>query len=86
MNLENIPSNLKVTQCRAKDNYVLWVKFSDGISGEVNLSDLVGKGVFDLWKSADEFKKVKIDPVSGTVCWSDSIDLDPYVLHEDIRH
>ncbi|MBI2338902.1 MAG: DUF2442 domain-containing protein [Deltaproteobacteria bacterium] len=30
--------------------YKIWVKFSDGAEGEVDLSPLMGKGVFARWK------------------------------------
>ena len=39
----------KPVQVKALQGYKLWVKFSDGVEGEVNLSHLVGKGVFSKW-------------------------------------
>lgn len=73
-----------IIACKAKQNYVLWIKFADGIEGEVNLGDLVGKGVFNSWKSKEFFENVTIDPISKTVAWGDEIDLDPFVLKQDI--
>ncbi len=40
----------KTSSCKPKPNYVLWLRFDDGLEGEVDLSDLVGKGVFKAWK------------------------------------
>ena len=31
------------------ENHRIWVKYSDGVEGEVDLSNLVGKGVFVVW-------------------------------------
>jgi len=73
-----------IIACKAKPNYVLWIQFDDGIQGDVDLSDLVGKGVFKAWESKKFFESVAIDPESKTVCWEGEIDLDPYVLKEDI--
>lgn len=73
-----------IVACKAKPNYVLWIRFDDGLEGEVNLSDLVGDGVFKAWESKKFFDSVKIDPESKTVCWGEHIDLDPYVLRTDI--
>ena len=39
------------------DNYKLWVKYSDGIEGIVDLSNLVGKGIFSLWNDYREYLK-----------------------------
>ncbi|TEU22638.1 MAG: DUF2442 domain-containing protein [Anaerolineales bacterium] len=58
------------------ENYRLWVKYSDGVEGIVDLSDLAGKGVFALWNDYREFQKVYIGP-SGEIAWSDQVDLCP---------
>jgi len=36
----------KPTEVRPLDNYRIWVKYSDGSEGIVDLSDLAGAGVF----------------------------------------
>jgi len=65
--------------------YHLKIRFSDGTQGEVNLSNLVGKGVFAAWKDPKNFAKVSIDPESHTVCWPGGIDLAPDALYEDVK-
>jgi hypothetical protein len=74
-----------IVQCQPKPNYRLWIQFSDGLSGEVDVSYLVGKGVFTAWESVDFFNKVYIDPKAQTVAWGGDLDLDPYVLREKIK-
>jgi len=74
----------KIVSCKAKPDYILWVQFDDGIEGEIDLSDLVGLGVFKAWESKEFFETVKIDPESETVCWGEEIDLDPYVIKQEI--
>ena len=34
---------------RALSNYKLWLRYSDGAEGEVDLSEFAGRGVFKLW-------------------------------------
>jgi len=72
----------KVVEAKALDNYRLWVKFSDGVTGIVDLSDLVGKGVFVAWKEYERFLKVRVGP-HGEVLWDDEgeIDLCPDALY-----
>jgi len=64
--------------------YRVWVRFSDGVEGEVNLSELVGKGVFALWNDPAQFAKVPIDPQSHTLIWPGGIDICPDTLYQDI--
>lgn len=75
---------VRITACEARPNYILWVRFDDEVEGEVDLSDLVGQGVFKAWESDEFWQSVKIDPESETVCWGEEIDLDPYVLKQEI--
>ena len=66
----------KPVQVRPLSNYKLWIKYSDVIEGEVDLSHLAGKGVFSLWNDYATFEKVYIGD-SGQIAWSDEIDIDP---------
>jgi len=75
---------LKIVKCKPNDDYKLWLLFDDGISGEVDLKKLVGRGVFSAWKSVEFFNSVHIDKKSDTVTWGEDLDLDPYVLHDQI--
>ncbi len=68
------------TAIKPLDNYRLWVRFSDGVEGIVDLSDLVGKGVFALWNDHREFQKARIGP-SGEIAWDDQVDLCPDAIY-----
>jgi len=63
-------------EVKALPNYKLWVKYSDGVEGEVDLSHLVGKGVFCLWNDYRAFQRVYIGS-GNELAWSDKIDLCP---------
>ncbi|MBI3605639.1 MAG: DUF2442 domain-containing protein, partial [Nitrospirae bacterium] len=39
----------KITEVKPLEDYQVWIKFSDGVEGIVDLSDLVEKGVFSVW-------------------------------------
>ncbi len=69
---------------RALPGYKLWVKYSDGIEGEANLSHLVGKGVFSLWNDYGAFQKVYIGE-HGEIAWSEErVDSQGTELETDI--
>lgn len=74
----------KIVEAEAREEYRLWVRFEDGAEGEVDLSDLVGKGVFTRWEDPAEFRKVSIDPETDTVAWPGGIDLCPDSLYDDL--
>jgi len=76
----------KIVACKPKPNYRVWIRFEDGLEGEVDLSHLVGKGVFEAWKSVDFFNQVYVSSKTNTLTWGDEIDLDPYVLREKISN
>lgn len=70
----------KILEARPLDGYKIWLKFDDGIAGEVDLSHLSGKGVFAFWNNYENFKKVSIENGRRLV-WSNEIDLDADSLY-----
>ncbi|NUO83673.1 DUF2442 domain-containing protein [candidate division KSB1 bacterium] len=71
---------LKPIEVRALPNHRLYIKYSDGAEGEVNLSDLVGQGVFEAWRDHDFFNNVRIGP-GRQIRWSDEIELCPDMVY-----
>jgi hypothetical protein len=63
-------------QVKALPDYRLWIKYADGVEGEIDLSELVGKGVFALWQDPEAFAQVYIG-CDGQIAWSDEIDICP---------
>ena len=70
----------RVIEVKPLENYRIWVKYSDGVEGVVDLSELVGKGVFAVWKDYREFQKAHIGP-GGEIAWSEEIDLCPDAIY-----
>ena len=64
----------RITNVKVLPGYRLELKFDDGVSGMVNLSEAVGKGVFALWCDPLAFNQVRIGS-SGELVWGDRIDL-----------
>lgn len=75
---------IKVREVEARAGYRVWIRFEDGTEGEVDLSHLVGRGVFRLWEDCTEFEKVYVEPVMGAVAWSDDLDLCPDALYQQL--
>lgn len=75
----------RVQSVEPLDNCRLRVSFTDGVMGEVDLSDMIGVGVFEALKDPQEFAKVFVDPETHTVAWPGELDLCPDSLYEDVR-
>jgi hypothetical protein len=73
-------STAKILKALPLDGYKIWLKFDDGITGEVDLSHLAGKGVFAFWNKDENFKKVSIEN-GRSLAWPDEIDLDADSLY-----
>ena len=74
---------IKPLEAKAMPDYCLWIRFSDGVEGEVDLSALVGQGVFEAWKDPGAFKDVTIGP-GRSLSWGDEIDLCADSLYLEI--
>lgn len=70
----------KVKRVSVLGEYRLELEFDDGVCGIVDLSHLVGRGVFSDWKDRENFDKVKIAP-SGELVWDGGQDLCPDSLY-----
>ena len=73
----------KIIACKVLENYRVWLRFDDGVEGEVDLSDMVGKGVFAAWQDAALFRPAQLDERGG-VTWPGELDLCPDALYLEV--
>ena len=71
---------IRPIKVKALKDYKIWIKFSDGREGEIDLSDYVGKGIFKSWKDYKFFQSVYIGD-NGEIAWGKDIDLCPDSLY-----
>jgi hypothetical protein len=70
----------RVNKVTVLPGYRLALEFDDAVSGTVDVSNLVGQGVFSLWTDPQAFAQVRIG-TSGELSWSDHVDLCPDSLY-----
>jgi Protein of unknown function (DUF2442) len=70
----------RITKVKVLPGYRLKLEFDDGVSGIVDLSEAVGKGVFGLWRDPLVFEQVRIGS-SGELVWDEKVDLCPDSLY-----
>ena len=71
-----------VEEVEVREGYRIWVRFEDGVCGEVDLSHLAGMGVFKAWLDRSHFENVSVK--HGIVTWKGDIDLDPCQLYMEV--
>ncbi len=73
-----------VMELRAERDYMLWLRFDDGVEGHVYLGDLMTTTAYGALVRESDFFKVVIDPISHAVMWEGGVHLDPDVLYRNL--
>ncbi len=72
---------VRVTDVRHVKDYVLWLCFSDGTEGQVDLRDELHGEVFEPLKDKRIFRSVALHPEWHTIAWPSGADFAPEFLH-----
>ena len=72
-----------VIHAKAKENYCLEVRFSNGESGVLDMRPYMDFGIFK--KIADPSKFCKIHVAFDTIEWDEGIDLDPEFIYQNSK-
>lgn len=70
----------KPLEVKALPGYRIWLRYDDGAQGEIDLSDIAGRGVFQVWADPAVFNAVKLGP-HGAIEWSPDLDLCPDAMY-----
>lgn len=70
----------KPVEIRPLPHYRIWLRYDDGVQGEVDLSDLAGRGVFSVWSDPAAFRAVRLGS-HGAIEWSPELDLCPDAMY-----
>jgi len=73
---------MKAIDVTAQDGYKIKVVFSDGVSGIVDLHDLVQKGIFQPLQDEKKFRNVHTD--GSAIAWSDELEIDADNIYAEI--
>ena len=74
---------IRPIEIEAREGYRIWLRYSDGTTGEVDLSNIAGRGVFEKWNEPGYFEKVYIAP-HRAIAWDDDLELCPDSLYMEI--
>ena len=74
-----------LVEARYVRDYVIWVRFSDGLVGEVDLRDELDGPVFEPLRQLSMFQCVRLHPELHTISWPNGADFAPEFLHDRLR-
>ena len=69
---------MKVQEVKYLSDYTISIKFEDGVSGTIQLNDLVDKGIFKVLQDKNQFAKVYKNGYS--IAWSNEFEIDASML------
>ena len=75
----------EVVEARYVRDYVLWLRFRDGTSGEIDLQTELRGPIFEPLKNLDAFRQVHVSPAIGTIAWPNHADIAPEFLYGSVR-
>lgn len=67
-------------EVKALPNFRIWLRYDDGVTGDVDLSDLAGRGVFAAWRDSAVFNAVRLAS-TGAIEWAPDLDLCPDAMY-----
>ena len=71
---------VRPVEVKAREGFRIWLRYSDETAGEVDLSYLAGRGVFQAWDDSLFFHEVCISQEGG-IAWGEDIELCPDALY-----
>ncbi len=74
-----------VIEARYAGEYVIWLRFADGVEGGVGLKDELWGPVFAPLKNKDYFRTFRIHPDFQTLTWENEADFAPEFLYDVVK-
>ena len=73
-------TTIRPTLVEPREGYRIWLSFSDGSAGELDLSHLAGGGAFKSWNDRAFFASVRITEYDA-IAWGEELELCPDALY-----
>jgi hypothetical protein len=73
---------MKVQEVKYISDYIISIKFDDGVNGIIELNDLVQKGIFKVLQDKNQFAKVYTNGYS--IAWSNELEIDATTIYSEL--
>jgi len=74
-----------VLEARYVSAYVVWLRFRDGIEGEVDLDSALAGPIFEPLRDPAQFAQFRVHPEFHTLEWPNGADIAPETLYARAR-
>ncbi len=75
----------RITNARYVSDFRIWLQFSDGVQGEVDLSSELNGPIFEPLRDVAVFRQVRLHPELRTLVWPNGADFAPEFLRAHLR-
>jgi uncharacterized protein DUF2442 len=75
----------RITEARYVSGRTIWLRFSDGAEGEVDLSAEIHGEIFEPLSDVEYFRKFEVSRELGTVVWPNGADFAPEFLRASVK-
>ena len=75
----------RVVDSRYLSGYTVWLRFSDGVEGEIDLAPELHGPIFELLRNVEYFRRFLVHPELGTLVWPNGADFAPEFLRASLR-
>jgi hypothetical protein len=75
----------KLREAKYRRDYCIWIKFADGVEGEVDRGAELWGEVFQPLKDQSRFAEFYLDKELETIVWPNGADFAPEFLYQKLR-
>ena len=75
----------KLREAKYRHDYRIWLKFADGVEGEVDLEKELWGEMFEPLKDKARFAEVVLNKELQTIVWPNGADFAPEFLYQKLR-
>jgi hypothetical protein len=75
----------RITNARYLADFRIWLQFSDGAQGEVDLGSELHGPIFESLRDVAVFRQVRLHPELRTLVWPNGADFAPEFLRSRLR-
>lgn len=77
--------NYRLLDARHISDFTLWLRFSDGVEGEIDLQAELHGAIFEPLRNTHTFRSFVLHPELHTLVWPNGADFSPEFLHDNVR-
>lgn len=75
----------RISNARYLADFRIWLQFSDGVQGEVDLRSELNGPIFEPLRDIAVFRQVRLHPELRTLVWPNGADFAPEFLRAHLR-